>query len=418
MSRTPKNEASLDILVVDDIADNLRLLFGILSEAGYNVRLAASASLALTSLQHTLPDLILMDIVMPGMDGLELCQRLKSKRDTSDIPVIFVSARGQIEDKILAFEAGGVDFISKPFQAAEVLARVSSHIRIINLQNQLRAEIAERYAVETALKERNRELEATNALLKSAEQELARASSAQNRFYTIVGHDLRNTFSGLYGTNQLLVKNARKYDREKIQRQVDKVNTAAEKINNLLNNLLIWSRFERNLIEIRPRLFQFHSLVNQILILYQPQADRKQITLKNEIDHSADTVFADLNLMNMVTQNLISNAIKYTHPGGKIGISSVTQDGQVVISIMDNGIGMSRPEVETLFNLEKKYSRKGTAGEEGTGLGLILCAELIAKCGGTIRAKSQPDNGTTISIMLPSTPGTDAGISSISMNTG
>ena len=153
MKDQQRTTSDMNILIVDDTPDNLRILVGLLSEQGYLVRPAASGSQALNAVREKQPDLILLDVKMPGMDGYEVCERLKAAERTRDIPVIFISALGEIEDKVRGFEVGGVDYITKPFQNQEVLARIHTHLKLVHLQSQLKA--------------RNEELENRNLELKN-----------------------------------------------------------------------------------------------------------------------------------------------------------------------------------------------------------------------------------------------------------
>ena len=150
---------SNDILIVDDTPENLTVLRQMLTEEGYRVRPALSGEIALKAVQADIPNLILLDVMMPGMDGFEVCTKLKSEAGTRDIPIIFISALVETEDKVKGFQAGGVDFITKPFHAAEVLARVETHLTLRNMQLRLLDEIEERKRAETALEEANKELD-------------------------------------------------------------------------------------------------------------------------------------------------------------------------------------------------------------------------------------------------------------------
>ena len=146
------------VLIIDDNPDNLRLLTEVLTEKGYKVRPAPSGSLALKSVRSTLPDLVLLDVKMPGMDGYEVCRRLKADKMTRDVPVIFISAMAEVADKIKGFGVGGVDYITKPFQHEEVLARVETHVSLSRMHKRLQHEVMERVRIEKELKKTHDEL--------------------------------------------------------------------------------------------------------------------------------------------------------------------------------------------------------------------------------------------------------------------
>ncbi len=216
--------SEINILIVDDTPDNLRILVGLLSEQGYLVRPAASGSQALSAVREKLPDLILLDVKMPEMDGYEVCECLKTDEPTRDIPVIFISALGETRDKLKGFEAGGVDYITKPFQAEEVLARVQTHVALRILQQQLERnnaqlhqEIDRREHVEEELRVLNDHLEATNQQLQHANQQLQEANASKDKFFSIIAHDLRSPFTGLIGLTEAIVEDIERYSQDRVK---------------------------------------------------------------------------------------------------------------------------------------------------------------------------------------------------------
>ena len=174
-----------NILLVDDTPDNLRLLMGIFGERGYDIRVASSGSLVLKPVKAVSPELILLDVKMPDLDGDTVCERLKSDERTRDIPVIFINALSDVRDKVKGFAVGGVDYIIKPFQAEEVLARVETHLALRHLQKTLQEEIHKRSAAEEGLRELNQQLQETNR--------------SKHKSFSIIAHDLRNLFQGSLG---------------------------------------------------------------------------------------------------------------------------------------------------------------------------------------------------------------------------
>ena len=402
MNHSLNSRIESDILVVDDHPDNLRLLLNIFSENGYSTRLASSGELALNSIRTRIPDLILLDIQMPKMNGFELCRKLKSDPHTKLIPIIFISALNDIENKVSGYQAGGVDYISKPFFPEEVLVRVKTQLHSGYLQKKLELEVEKRKRVEVDLRNLNQELQESNKRLETAKSELEDAKIIQRKFNSIIGHDVRGAFSGLFGMTQLLQENLLKYDKSKIECTVGKIRTGTERLYNLLDNLLVWSRHKSNLIEYEPRAFPLSTLTDQNLSIFKRQTEQKNIFIQNDIDLALNTVFADPNVVSILIQNLLSNAIKFTERGGKITISNTRKDEQwQTVSIADNGVGMSQTELDILFNLDRRRTKIGTAGEQGNGIGLPLCEELISKCQGSIEVESQVGKGTIFSITLP-----------------
>ena len=385
-----------NILIADDTPENLRLLFGMLAEQGYRVRPVPSGHRALATVQTELPDLILLDIKMPDMDGYEVCERLKADERTRDIPVIFISALNGTFDKIKAFSVGGVDYITKPFQIEEVLVRVKTHLGLRNLQKNLQQEITKRKQAEKELRKLNQQLQETN-------QQLQEANASKDKFFSIIAHDLRSPFTGLIGLTEAIIEDIEHYSKDKIRTILSRMHTSAEKTYSLLTNLLAWSRLQRGLMECEPGTISLASIAEQNIRLFASNAEQKQISLRNLVTEGT-TAYADLKMVDTVMRNLLSNALKFTDTGGTIELSTQQDENLIEIAVSDTGIGMSQENMDKLFRIDVKYSRRGTADEEGTGLGLILCKELIEKNGGTLRVESEVGKGTTFMFSLPSPP--------------
>ncbi len=507
------------ILLVDDTPANLGVLFDYLSQRGFTVKVVQSGESALDFMQTDKPDIILLDIIMPGMDGFEACRRLKETDDTRDIPVIFMSALSETVDKVKGFEVGGVDYISKPFQVEEVLARVTMHVTLQNLQRncqekniQLQQEINQRQQAEDQLRVLSRAVEQSASTIvitdlhgtiefvnpefskttgysyeeaigknprilksgkqspelyqelwktisqgevwrgefinkrkngefyweyvtispvkdqegnithyvgvkeditarKRAEEELRRlnqqlkeANASKDKFFSILAHDLRGPLGSLHLLIEVMVENIKGYSQEELIRMLLMQGNAAKNLFALLENLLSWSRVQRGVIEYRPQRIGIEGIVARNVDLLTPNAQQKQITLRNSIKEKT-VVYADVNMMETVVRNLVSNALKFTHPGGTVEVAA-RQDQQVIeVSVSDTGIGIDEQYLPILFQIDAEYKRPGTAREKGTGLGLILCKEFIEKNGGTIRVKSEVGTGTTFTFTLPKESG-------------
>ena len=396
MNNTSVETQSATILIVDDMPENLQLLRELLTAQGYVVRAAPNGERALTFAQATPPDLILLDIKMPGMDGYQVCERLKAEARTRDIPVLFLSALDAVHDKINAFTVGGVDYIAKPFQAKEVLARVNTHLTLRNLQKnleqknvQLQQEIDRRTQAEEELRTLN--------------QQLHEANASKDKFFSIIAHDLRSPFTGLIGITEAIIENPDRYTKDQIHTRITRLHTSSENVYALLTNLLTWSRLQQGLMDCVPEEFSLALLVERNVRLLAANADQKQIPLRNLVPKET-MAYADPKMVDAVIRNLLSNAVKFTQAGGTIELSVQSHGDVIEVAIADTGIGMDQAQIEKLFRIEVKESRKGTAGEEGTGLGLILCKELVEKNGGKIWVESEVGKGTTFTFTLPQVP--------------
>ena len=378
-----------NILVVDDTRDNLRLLSNILAEQGYQVRPVSNGSKAVSAAKARPPDLILLDIMMPDLDGYAVCEQLKADERTSDIPVIFISALNETFDKVKAFDLGGVDYITKPFQTEEVLARVKTHLSLRHMQQQvhtqnvqLHQEIAERKRIEKALRE---------------------ANISKDLFFSILAHDLRSPFTVLFGNAELAIHYLNKSSKEEMKECLTQIKTSAESAYALLENLLTWSRLQRGMMESQPSTVPLFETVDHIVHLFISTAQQKQITLRNGVPPEI-SVYADANMIQTVIRNLLSNALKFTSPGGNIEISAQQNNQEVEILISDTGVGIFEDKIPNLFRVDIRSSTQGTDGERGTGLGLPLCKDLIEKNGGSMKIESTPGKGTTARFTLPSSP--------------
>jgi len=398
------------ILVVDDFPTNLHLLEGILLKQGYDVRLAPDGAFALQFVQTQQPDLILLDVNMPEIDGYEVCRRIKTDPDTQAIPVVFISALGETQDKLKGFAAGGVDYIAKPFHAEEVLARVNTHLTLYTLRRNLEQEVTRRtkaeeelHTLNDQLKIANQRLEDTNQQLQLTNQELHNANASKDTFFSIIAHDLRSPFQGLLNLTELLSEQIELHSKDELKKKIDILHDASETVYALLTNLLTWSRLERGLLDYTPGPIVLEMLFERNKRLLLPNAKQKNITLTTHVPKDVCAT-GDFNMIDTVVRNLLSNAVKFTTSGGSIAISAHAAGDMVEIIVTDTGTGIPRELLEKLFRIDVKSSKPGTAGEPGSGLGLILCKELVRKNGGSIRVESEIGKGSTFTFSLPLHP--------------
>ncbi len=358
-------DATATIMLVDDTPANLSVLIDYLNHFGFEILIATDGEGALTAAKAGQPDLILLDIMMPGMDGYQTCQCLKQDRSTKDIPVIFISALSESMDKVKGFSVGGVDYITKPFQQDEVLARVTTHLTI---QRQ--------------------------------KKELAEVNATKDKFISIISHDMRGIFTPIAGSSDLMRRMLSKSDDERLKKFSNRLSTSVRNALKLFENLLEWSMLQQGNISFVPSTVSLTQLVDETMDLLQEHQKSKNIQFVNEIIDDVQ-VRGDVNMIKTVVRNLVSNALKFTPSDGTITMTSRKIDGFIDVSVSDNGIGMSSDKLEKLFVLQETKSNPGTDGEKGTGLGLILCKEFVEKNGGTIWVNSCVNQGTTFGFTLP-----------------
>lgn len=353
------------ILIVDDTPKNIQVLSSILHDRGYNICIATSGRQALESLKTEAPDLILLDIQMPAMDGFEVCKALKSNPATKEIPVIFLTAVIEHEKILEGFEIGAVDYITKPFNISELNARVATHIEI----SRSRAKLIE-------------------------------LNATKDKFFSIIAHDLRSPFTAILGFSKLLLDNMDRYPADQTRKFVDNIYQTSKSTFELLQNLLEWSIMQTGKHTLKINKNNLKTIVDDISLLYSNIAESKNIILQNNITHDIIT-FCDVEMTKTVLRNLISNAIKFTDNEGLISINTVINASDVEIQISDSGVGIAAENIPYLFLIERNISTLGTNEEKGTGLGLILCKELIEKQGGKIWVESNSGIGTTFKFTLP-----------------
>jgi signal transduction histidine kinase len=358
-----------DILIVDDVHANLKVLGDILKGEGYKVRPTLNGMQALQAAEREKPDLILLDIMMPEMNGYEVCRRLKEIPDMRDIPVIFISALNGTDDIVKAFSVGGIDYITKPFKSEEVRTRVSTHLKVSWQQ-----------------------------------RELKRLNDEKDKFISIIAHDLRGPMGGIMGLSQIMADEKRSYSDSAKKEMSATLHKTAVNVYNLLEQLLNWSKIATGHIDFNPQKLVLKENVDKILLIFSESSKEKSISLTTNISEDI-RVNADHDMIETILRNLISNAIKFTNPGGSVSVSSQPDDNNMVmITVKDSGIGMNSSMTENIFRIDVNTKRPGTNGELSTGMGLLLCQGFIEKHGGKLRISSKEGIGSEFSFSIPQYP--------------
>ena len=235
---------------------------------------------------------------------------------------------------------------------------------------------------------------------KNNELKLMELNATKDKFFSIIAHDLKNPLSSIIGFSEYLLEALNEKDFEQIEKFVAIILQSSKKAMNLLMNLMEWAQSQTGRIEYNPQNLEIVDFLNESILLYDDIAKQKSITIKMELPENL-IVFADKSMISTVFRNLISNAVKYTMPGGEVIISAVKRKSEIIFSVADNGIGIPKNSIEKLFRIDQSYSTKGTNNEKGTGLGLILCKEFIEKSNGKIWVESEFGTGTTFYFSLP-----------------
>ncbi|MBK9291775.1 MAG: hybrid sensor histidine kinase/response regulator [Bacteroidetes bacterium] len=391
---TNENNEQTVILAVDDNPRNLQLISALLSQCGHKVVVVNSGENALKYLALKQPDLILLDVMMPGMSGYDVIEKIHNNPEWREIPVIFLTAKNEIADLVQGFRLGAVDYITKPFRSEELQMRIRTHLELM----------ANRKLLKKQNEELNRlyaELEQKNQTISQDAVRLTRINAEKDRFFSIIAHDLRAPIAGFLAVTEVLHQNIQHMNPDEAGLFIKTMADSARELNTLLENLLQWSQMQLGSLQPNPESFDIHLAVADALKVLSAAAAQKQLQVENELPQGL-MVFADRQMIVTIMRNLLSNAIKFTPRGGRIRIHMVgTIEKKVDVAVSDTGIGMSAQMVEQLFRLDAKVSRKGTEGESSSGLGLILCHDLALRNNAGLSVESETGKGTTFTLSLP-----------------
>lgn len=415
--RMIQNPDQYDILIVDDTPDSLGFLSRILEVSGFRVRAATNGRHALKSVEARLPGLILLDVRMPEMDGYEVCRRLKASKHSRNVPVIFISALGETAEKLRGFKAGAVDFITKPYEEQEVLARVQTHLRLRELTEHLEHKVNQRTAdltlanrqlkkhrdhLEDLVKARTGELEVANKELAAAKEQAEAANAHKSDFLARMSHDIRTPLNAVTGLTNLVLKsnlNAEQRD------CLNKVKLAAGNLMQLINDILDFTKVEAGRLELTHAPFDLDQVMDRQADLFSDQVSKKDLKLRFSVAPKVPRLLAgDAARLSQVLSNLIGNAIKFTETGEIVvrvepDNADLEENARVTLkfSVSDTGAGIAADVLPTLFDPFTQADDSLTRRHEGTGLGLAICRQLAELLGGRIWAESTPGNGSTFS---------------------
>lgn len=382
-----------DILIVDDTLPNLRLLSTMLTENGYEVRGVPNGTMALTAVRSAPPDLILLDINMPKLDGYEVCRQLKADPETRDIPIIFISALDEVIDKVKAFSVGGVDYVTKPFQVAEILVRIENHLTIQRLQHQLQRANAELSHTNADLQTANTELRATNAALQATNQEL-------DAFARTVAQDLKNPLTLITGqADRLKDRLAQGESLGTVCRELlDRIEEGGQRSSRVIDSLLLLAWVRKGQVE--QEAVAMGGIIKQVIENLTPLVNEMKADLV--LPEQWPTVRGYGPWLEEVWTQYISNGLLYGGQPPRLEIGATPQvDGAIRFWVRDNGPGIA-PEAQT--KLFTEFTQLDEAEGE-RGLGLSIVRRIIERLGGTVGVESQVDQGSTFYFTLPSAGG-------------
>ncbi len=355
--------AQPDILIVDDFPENLSLLSSMLKREGYPVRPATSGKLAIEAALSAPPDLVLLDIKMPDLDGFAVCARFKAEASLKDIPVIFISALSETSDKLAAFEAGGVDYITKPFEEREVRARVRAHLELRQQREQLRENLLRLQALETL---------------------------RDNLTHMLV-HDMRAPLMAMDGHLELLAMFEAKTLSAEGKSYLAQARAGSARLNRMISEMLAVSQLEAGQLKPALKSVDLRELVRKTI--REAEGLRADKTIRFVSPSKPLPLAADEELIGRVVENLLANALKYGAEAGKVIVRLIATDQQVRVEVTDDGVGIAAEEQARFF--EKFGQVEGNPRRRGAGLGLAFCKLAVEAHGGRIGVISQPGKGST-----------------------
>ena len=380
------NPAEYKILVVDDVQSNVLLLKALLGREGFGIVYAMNGTEALEKVKSEHPDLILLDVMMPDMDGFEVAGRLKVEPEQAEIPIIFLTALNDSASVVKGFQLGANDFISKPFRREELLIRVEHQLSLVD---------------------------ARRIILRQTE-ELRKTIAGRDKLYSVIAHDLRSPMASIKMLcNTIMMSIDPQTVPGDVFEMLEMTNKTAEEVFSLQDNLLKWTKSQLGKLSNVPQPIDMVGLVDGVIEVFKPIAQSKSISLELNSEIEFVNVIIDIEMIKSVVRNLISNAIKFSHKDTVVMVHVKVQDitnenttgegngKEVLVTVSDRGCGIKKEDQGKLLNEATHFTTFGTNSEEGSGLGLLLCKDFVSKNHGRLWFTSEEGVGSNFNFTIP-----------------
>ena len=366
------NPADYKILIVDDVVSNVLLLKILLANQKFQVCTANNGTICIEMARKEHPDLILLDVMMPDMNGFDTATVLKKEEGTKDIPIIFLTALNTPQDLVHGFQVGASDFLTKPFNKEELVMRVTQQISLV--------------AAKRIIEKQNAELRAT--------------LDNRDKMYSVIAHDLRSPMASIRMVLNLVVASASPETvGQELYALLDQANRESEEVHDLLDNLLKWTKSQTGRLTVVKQDLDLNDIIPGVVEIFEAIAFTKRIKLDLQKTDAPLVVNADNDMLKTVVRNFLSNAIKFSPEDSSIEIIMGTEGGMAKVSVRDHGVGIAADRLGSIFH--KGETTYGTGGEEGSGLGLQLCQDFARKNGGDCTVESVEGQGSTFSVLIP-----------------
>jgi signal transduction histidine kinase len=371
MSGEPTRQDVVSILMVDDNPVNLQVLTSMLKQSGWRPRPVTSGRLGLQAAWKEPPDLVLLDVNMPEMNGYEVCEQLKADTNLADIPVIFVSALGETMDKVKGFAVGGVDYITKPFQLDEVRARVTAHLE---------------------LRRQRRELQASYDKLRESER-------MRDSLVHMIVHDLRSPLTAISAYLELFGQAAKEKLGAETQEDVANAFHATRSMIRMINGILDVSKMEAQMMKLDLRECDLVQVVGQSLDDLESLVGARRLAFERPAAPAG--VLADHEIVSRIVQNLLANALRFTPADGEVRVGVVVEAEHMRVFVADTGPGIPPDFRESIFDKFVQVDGSALPRNRSTGLGLAFCKMAVEAHGGRIGVDSELGKGSNFWFTLP-----------------
>jgi len=366
------NRSDYKILIVDDVVSNVLLLKILLSNEKFQVCTANNGTTCIEMAKNEHPDLILLDVMMPDLNGFDTAVILKKDETTKDIPIIFLTALNTPQDLVHGFQVGASDFLTKPFNKEELVMRVNQQISLVAAKN----------------------------IIQRQNAELRDTLNNRDKMYSVIAHDLRSPMASIRMVLNLLVASTSvDVIGKELYDLLDQANRESEEVHDLLDNLLKWTKSQTGRLSVVKQELDLNDIIPGVVEIFDMIAQTKHIKLELIPNGGPLKVDADNDMLKTVVRNFLSNAIKFSQENSSIEIF-MSEDGEFAkVSVRDHGVGIAPDRIASIFH--KGETTYGTGGEEGSGLGLQLCQDFARKNGGDCYVESVEGEGSTFSVKIP-----------------